>query len=409
MIQLIRNKQHKWIFQKNISSADIMGEFISTANKYNNTANKNILLSELKSKGIYKGRSSEGSTNTMGVRTSQMKFYMFGYSLPSKSKNCFFPSPMTTSILKDTSSINIGKMSLVNLFSLQYPHPFSETPSCFKIYAGRLIVKLLLEERIEKKLYIDEFCYLLPFLETMDQHIYEELIQSILEFRKLSFLEKSLLFKQIHNYDDVFANVFHEVNYYFIRIFNGLNVFDIVGDPKYNEGNLHTFIHGKNTRRNDAYVSRANWSGFIRLKNSIMEYAKILNDSYSCFDKPTTLQDDDVLSTEDFILELYQWKPLKYLSIIDSKKYRRSNEVSEVISNMVHMSKYGSRDGKDFENSLKPVFELFKQTANVEIISGSGDTDLLCAMRDLNDIIYKINVDGKTSGTSTSSLNPRRL
>lgn len=409
MIQLNRRKNHKWIFQKNISSTDIINEFITAASKYNNTANKNIMLSELKSKGVYKGRSAAGSTNTMGVRTSQMKFYMFGYSLPSKSKNCFFPSPMTSSILKDSSEENIGKMSLINLFSLQYPHPFSQTPECFKIHAGRLIIKLLLEDRIGRKLYIDEFCYFIPFLENIDENTYSELIDSILEFRKLSYIEKNKLFKQVPNYNDVFANVFHEVNYYFIRIFSGLSVFNVVGDKKHNEGNLLSFIHGASTRRNDAYKSRANYSGYINLKNEIVKYAEILNKSYSCYDKPTTLQDKDVLSTEDFILELYQWKPLKYLASIDSKKYSRNNEVSEVISNMVHMSKYGSKDGKDFESSLKPVFELFRQTANVEIISGSGDTDLLCAMRDVDDSIYKINVDGKTASKSTSQLNAMRL
>ena len=73
------------------------------------------------------------------------------------------------------------------------------------------------------------------------------------------------------------------------------------------------------------------------------------------------------------------------------------------------MSKYGDKTGKDFENSLKPVFELFRQAANVEIISGSGDTDILCTMIDKNNSKYKINVDAKTSHSSTSMLNGSRL
>ena len=409
MIKLNRRKNHKWIFQKNISSTDIMSEFITAANKYNNTANKEMLLTEFKSKDIYRGRTVQGSSNTMGVRTSQMKFYMFGYSLPSKSQNAFFPSPMSSSILKNSTDENIAKMSLVNLFSLQFPHPFSETPECFKIYAGRLIIKLLLEERLSNKLYIDEFCYFLPFLERIYEDIYQELIESILEFRNFSYMEKSNLFKSVANYNDVFANVMHEINYYFVRIFKGLKVLNVVGDKNHNEGKLHCFIHGASTKRNDGYMPRAKYSGYVTLSDGVIKYAKILNDLYSCFEKPSTMQDDDVLSKEDFILELYQWKPLKYLASIDSKKYGRNKEVSEVISNMVHMSKYGSKDGKDFENSLKPVFELFKQTENVEIISGRGDTDLLCAMRGSDDKIYKINVDGKTSSKATSQLNASRL
>ena len=47
---------------------------------------------------------------------------------------------------------------------------------------------------------------------------------------------------------------------------------------------------------------------------------------------------------------------------------------------------------------------------NVEIISGAGDTDLLCTMEKLNETrdIYKVNVDAK-SRKSSLNLNPTRL
>ena len=125
MIRLYRSKDHKWIFQKNISSANIMQQFIAITNRMDNKAYKEVMLSELRRSGFYRGRSSVGSSNTMGVRTSQMKFYMFGYSLPSSPKQSFFLSPMAASILKDRTSENMGKMCLVNLFSMQYPHPFT--------------------------------------------------------------------------------------------------------------------------------------------------------------------------------------------------------------------------------------------------------------------------------------------
>ena len=76
---------------------------------------------------------------------------------------------------------------------------------------------------------------------------------------------------------------------------------------------------------------------------------------------------------------------------------------------MVYQSKYGSRDGKSFEASLKPIFELFRENRNVEIISGSGDTDLLCVMEDNSESLYKINVDAKTSHHQTQAINPIRI
>ena len=48
-------------------------------------------------------------------------------------------------------------------------------------------------------------------------------------------------------------------------------------------------------------------------------------------------------------------------------------------------------------------------TLNVEIIAGSGNTDLLCAMDFGEDEIYKINVDAKTRHASLDSINSRRL
>ena len=82
---------------------------------------------------------------------------------------------------------------------------------------------------------------------------------------------------------------------------------------------------------------------------------------------------------------------------------------SEIIKDMVYQSKYGTRDGKSFENSLKPIFELFRENRNVEIISGAGDTDLLCVMEKEDESLYKINVDAKTSHHITQAINPVRI
>lgn len=408
MIDLIRSKEHKWIFQKNISSAELMIEFLHANNRLDNYTTKTRLLRELKANGTYKGRSSQGSANTMGVRLSELKFYMFGYSLP-EYKNKLVPSPMATSLMRDESKENIAKMSLVNLFSMQYPHPFSDTQSCFQINAGRLIVKLLTDKRLGEKMYIDEFCYFVPFIETINSEIYEELIDSILEFRKLNFFQKNQLFKSVDNYDDVFANVFHEFNYYFFRMFRDFGVLKIRKDENHNDGYLHYFNHGNcGTKRNDAYDSGKKCSGYVMINPDLEDIAKNLVEKFSAFEPPITPADKEILSQEDYILGVYQTRPLKYLSVV-SEQYKRNNEVSEIIDAMVHASKYGSRDGKDLENALKPVFELFQQIENVSIISGSGDTDLLCAVRDDDDSFYNINVDGKTSGTSTQSLNPMRL
>lgn len=397
MIELERSKDHKWILQKNISSKSLLIDFVGALKDQDNIIDAENIKEQLKDKRVYRGRSDEGNAGTMGVRLSQACFYMFGYKKGDK----FFPTPMANLLLDKDRDLTIQQIALINLYSMQFPNPYSKTIDDFTIYVGRLLIKLLLDKRINERLYIDECIFFLMFLEHVDEDIYEELIESILEFRSLSFEEKSRLFKSVEDYDDVFSNATHEMNYYFMRIFTEFGVFETMGDRLHNDGNLFKFLHGKSTIRTDAYVSRAKYSGYVIIDKNIKEDAIKLNEKFSAFDYPLTQAGPN--SRDDWIRELYLFNPLKYIDVLmendDDNKY-----IIESIENMVHHARYGTRDGKSFEYSLKPVFEMFRENRNVEIISGSGDTDLLCIMDDESDNLYKVNVDAKTSRTSTAAI-----
>lgn len=402
MINLIRKKDYKWIFQKNISSKDLIESYVKVISE-NKLIDKSDIQRRLKIDNAYKGRSVSGSLSTMGVRFSQMCFYMFGYKA---NNSTFIPSQTTLNILESEDEIN--KNMLVNLFALQFPHPYSKTPNDFKIYAGRLIVKLLTEPRIEKKLYIDEMIWFLPFIRTINNESYEELVNSILEYRQLSLFDKKRLFTSIDNYIDIFANCLHEINYYFIKIFKEFRVFDVVADYHHNNGELIKFKHGNTQTFRSDKVSN-DCSGYIKLNSNIYEIAENLVNKFSPFEKPISLDDSFVYSKEDWISDLYESDLIKYLDVA-IPRFNASKEIISTITNMTYMSKYSAVDGKDFEKSLKPIFELFRENLNVELISGAGDTDLLCTMEKLNESrdIYKINVDAK-SRNSSLNLNPMRL
>ena len=139
MIELDRRKNNKWILQKNISSNQIIESYLEVISNSNTEIDFTSVQEQLRANNIYRGRSHQGSISTMGVRFSQMCFYMFGY----KVNNVFIPSPMTQNLLKAESILSKESNSLVNLYSMQFPHPYSETNSDFQIYIGRLIVKLL--------------------------------------------------------------------------------------------------------------------------------------------------------------------------------------------------------------------------------------------------------------------------
>ena len=411
MIDLERSMEHRWIIDKNVNSKDILSEFAKIIKNKDTGFDFNEIKEHIHAAGTYHGRSDEGSTITIGVRLLQACYYMFGYSYnTSKSKKVFIPSPMTLNILNNNDEKIQTQNYLINLFSLQYPHPFNWTPSCFQIYVGRFIVKLLLEERLDKKLYIDECIWFLPFIEKLTPGVYEELVSSILEFRLLTYDEKLRLFKSIKDYNYLFANVTHEMNYYFIRLFSDFGVFNILSDPKHNDGNLFKFRHGNsNTYRTDAWKSRGINSGYIQLSKNIIQQAEKLVSKFSPFETPTKEEDEDVLSRRDWLTSIYEIEPLSYINCINATVSKFS-DVSDIVNKMVHASKFGSRDGKDFENALKPFLELFRESVNIEILSGAGKTDLLCTMEDTSsDSLYKMNVDAKTRNKALEGIHPVRI
>lgn len=397
MIELERSMSHKWIIDKNVNSKDILSEFAALVSD----AQKGFGFEEMVEQTVTQGRDGKGSTITIGVRLLQACFYMFGYSTNlDDGRKSFIASPMTLNIVSCDNEEDEAKNYLVNLFCMQYPHPFDWTPDCFKIYIGRLILKLLLDPRLNFRLYIDECLWFLPFIETIDYAKYEELISSILEYRTYSYAQKLALFESVDDYNNLFANVAHEINYYLLRLFADFGVFNLVGDASHNEGKLFKFLHSKTdtstTYRNDAYKSRKRHSGYVEITSVVKESAEKLIEAYPPFETPTYLDGVEIFSNEEWLTNIYQTEPLRYLNCINAQ-IDRNSEVASIVNRMIWCSKFGSRDGKEFEESLKPFIELFRETLNVEILSGAGNTDLLCTMAEADTHSrYNMNVEAKT-------------
>ena len=130
MIELERSMTHKWIIDKNVNSKDILKEFAALVSD----AERGFNYEDMISQTITQGRDADGSTITIGVRLLQACFYMFGYSTNLENgKKAFMPSPMTLNILSSPNDEEEAKNYLVNLFCMQYPHPY-DWMSCSLYY-----------------------------------------------------------------------------------------------------------------------------------------------------------------------------------------------------------------------------------------------------------------------------------
>ncbi len=388
-----RTKDNRWIFQKNISSFKKMIEYVEELTTNSNVIEYNTLLRQLNQRE----NSNMTSESTLGVRMSQLAFYMLGY----KSNDKFVPSILTQKYM--SGNIEKEVFGLLNLFSMQYPHPFSNTDSLFSVYLGRLILKLLSDNRLSNKLYIDEFIWFLPFIKSIDLDSYNKLVNNILDYREKTYSEKLCMFELIDNYDDVFANVTHEFNYYFLRIFSEMGILILVEDSNHNDGNLFRFKHGDtNTYRTDAYKSRANVSGYVEINSIVYDSTVKLLDIFSLFSPIPTPANS--ISREYWIKDLYEFNMIDYLSAIESV-----DTPDIFVQEMIRESRFGDDSGKSFEIAVQKVFDLFEDVKYTELISGSGDTDVLCIFenQDLNEL--KFNIDTKKSKKGLSQINPSRI
>lgn len=405
-LELIRKPRQKWIIDKNVSSSKLLVDIVKIAKekkkgfKFQQIVDS-IAKDEKKASNVNgKKKQKKKSQITIGVRLLQSCFYMLGYTVPKSSnstKKVFVPASTTSVIIDSDDPIEVSKNHLVNFFGLQYPHPFSRTPKEFNILFGRLITKLLLDEKIDQKLYIDECIWFLPFIRTIISETYDCLIQDILDYRKLSYDEKLQLFKQVPGWQKLFGNICHEMNYYLLRLFNDFGVFEITKDENHNQGKVFRFKQTETCIRSDAYQSRASCSGYLSLHSQIKDFAQILVDSFSAFDLPLTMDfygADSPLTRSQWITQLYRIQPLKYLTCIGYQSNAETT-ITHTISRMTESSVHGTKDGKEFEYALRDLMKLFVETKKAQRIGGSGNPDVVCYL-DIDNQTSCIIIEAKT-------------
>lgn len=401
-LKIVRDDTNRWILQKNISKKDLFLEFLRTLDELKNEIDYSKILNKSQTRFSYEGRSIEGSESTMGVRMSEVNFYMFGYKSPFSNE--FIPSPISKEFL--TGNIKEEELFLANIAMMQFPHPNSKTHRSVDLFFGRLILKLLRDERLSYKLYSDELVFILPFVTKINKEIYEELIAEIMIYRKKSYQEKKELFESVPNYEALFAKITHEVLYYLVRIYENFDIIDTFTDPNHNDGQLFKFQQGQTpTFRRTAIQKNKKNQGYIKLRREIIDLVDKILTKFP-FDAPTyKLGFNGINSEEELFNDMFVVQSYNLLNVISPTKYL-INDVVEKLDNMRETS-INSPDGKDFELSLASVFKEFDEAHAVNVLSGAGKTDIFCVFM-IDNKLERFNVEAK-SGSSGNNVNVIRI
>ena len=221
----------KWILYKHTSdflmikevALDVKNKCIADVSEQA----KSAMQQRLELLNLYKARSTKWKPlDAINHRINTLEYWMFGYEHNKK----FIFSPLGNLFVKYINDEEkLAKIFIAMLFSLQFQHPASGTDKSFQLYPFRLIFKLLLDNRLEGKIYNSEFVYYLPFIECISNESYEKLIADIIEFRKINKNELEDIFS---SNEHLYVNVIYEWQYYTQKLLQSIGILDIESGDK---------------------------------------------------------------------------------------------------------------------------------------------------------------------------------
>lgn len=392
----LRIDSKKWIlyrhtrdFEKLCAVAEFLKSYTKTGISKEDKTNLNLKLREL---GLYNERNPELPLDAINHKINQLSYYMFGYQAKVDGQDRFLFSPLGNLFLKHVEDKEkTAKIFLTMLWAVQYQHPHSGTDNEFQLYPFRLIYKLLSEPRLSNKLYAFEVAYSVVFTKEITETKYNELVNELLDLRKLSDEKLATKFQEDRH---AYVNSVYEWDYYVSSLFESagvLNKKDGVVITKLQHGNTNTF---RKITRNE-----------VLIPDNLKTLVQKLESEYTFLENPLLLNDPERLKI-DVVKEIYSFYPKTLLIEI-------GEEIDDFKFELLNLPKLieqyaDNNDGAEaylFEDALRDGFNMF-YNVEAQKIGGAGNTDLEC--------IYipkkkKFAVDAKSTKNKLSGVNAGRL
>lgn len=311
----------------------------------------------------------EKPLDSINHRINTLEYYMFGYE--EKTSKKFIFSPLGNLFLKH---INDGeeilrKIFITMLFAIQHPHPANGTPHSFQNYPFRLIFKLLCDQRLNYRLYNDEYAYIIPFVKTIDSYNYDKLVAKIIDFRRKDKTDiAELMKKDEHTY----VNCVHEWQYFMQTLLSQIGIFNIEKGKE-----IVKLYHPSKPNSKSKPTFRTLTDGYVEIEDNSLTFIKKMLLLYSPFQTPVLLDDSSRMQI-DIIKEIYSFLPQILLEEIGDAV----DETQMALLNLPALiERYAdnpdNETSTDFEYALRDGFNSFY---NVEAkrIGGAGHTDIEC-------------------------------
>lgn len=392
----LRIDSKKWIlyrhtrdFEKLCAVAEFLKSYTKTGISKEHKTNLNLKLREL---GLYNERNPELPLDAINHKINQLSYYMFGYQAEVDGEDRFLFSPLGNLFLKHVEDKEkAAKIFLTMLWAVQYQHPHSGTDNEFQLYPFRLIYKLLSEPKLSNKLYAFEVAYSVVFTKEITKTTYQDLVNELLELRKLSDEELANRFQEDRH---AYVNSAYEWDYYVSSLFESAGVLNKKGGvviTKLQHGFTNTF---RKVTRNE-----------VSIPDNLKTLVQQLESEYSFLEKPLLLNDPERLKI-DVVKEIYSFYPKTLLfeigEEIDNFKFELLN-LPKLIEQYADNNE--GAEAYLFEDALTDGFNMF-YNVEAQKIGGAGNTDLECLYIPKK---KKFAVDAKSTKNKLSGVNAGRL
>jgi len=329
-------------------------------------------------------------------RINTLEFWMFGYEDSTSGGKKFIFSPLGNLFLKYISDADkTTKIFVAMTFAAQFPHPANGTSKEFQLYPFRLIYQLLIDERLNGKLYNYEEELILPFIKTINPDQYEELVNEILAVRELPDSE---IIKRFKSDEHTYVNTVYEWEYY------TQTLLEQVGIIRREQGDLLCKLyHPAKPTSKSLPTGRRATKGYVSLQPECVSFVKSMLAEHSVFDLPVLLSDSERL-TVDCVKEIYSFYPELLL-----KEIGESEDLSKLLALPKLIEQYSTNPENEtaylFEDVLTEGFNMFY---NVEAVKrgGATHTDIECLYITKK---KKFAVESKSTANKLLGINAGRL